>query len=539
MSAAERAGAPAAPPSLAEVPAEAWLEANLAALDLPWATRREVARAVPRGRVVVSADGTPVLEVDGQVLGAALDEDLLHAIVEQSRTDAAYVVFGLGTGHVARALRAATDRPVLVYEPDAGLLRTVLSAGPTDLGEIPLLTSLQDLTATWVRVGTRHLEGVIVKTPGYEALFPEQLLALPQAVHDTFERIGITHNTFHLRARTWVEDIMANLPELPGRVPFTALAGRFRAVPAFIVGAGPSLDRNVELLGEARRRGLVFAVNSSARALARKGLEPHVLACIESIDSSTLLAELPYIDRVVRAVTLSAAPGNFRAGAGLLLPIHESLPQLDAPLEALLGSRGVAVCGSVSTAAFSLALTLGCSPIVFVGQDLAYTSGRTHAGGTWWETSRAKVDEANGKVHFEWSESLRRIGHRHVAEPLQEVPAWGGTGTVPSGASFTGIRTWLEGASALIAATSPGTRLINATEGGARLGGFEEMRLGDLLAELPLLDLETAELSRRAEGLPPLDAGRVAAWASDQADRATAVAHAARRLRRHAAHAVK
>jgi hypothetical protein len=513
-----------------------FLEENIAALAFPEATQRELLATPAKGRVVHTSDRTPLIDIGGKILGAPLPDDDIRAIVRRAQEKTVFLVFGMGMGHVARALRAQSDQPVLVFEPDVGVLRTMLEHGPTDLGGIQIATSTHGLMSAWVQIGQRFLDAIIVRTPGYPGAYPDELMALPNAVHELFQRIGITQNTYEARARVWVEDILENLENIVGRAPFLSLLGKFRNVPAFIVGAGPSLDKNVALIQEAAKKGIVFAVNSSGKALAKKGVAPHVLCCIESMDSSHLLAELPFIDDVVRAFSLCAAPKILETGKGPLLPMHELLPQFALPLEQLTGAPGVAVCGSVSTAAFSLANALGCSPVVLLGQDLAYTSGRTHAAGSWWEDSRATVSKETGQMKLEWSEALKKVGHRHGSEPMTEIPAWGGTGTVFSGVSFSGIRGWFESAASLLnEARGEELRLINATEGGARIEGFEEERLADVLAALPELGITSGSIAAlAAECGRPITLEHMRDWVELQAKLTTEVRNAARRLGRRA-----
>jgi len=118
-------------------------------------------------------------------------------------------------------------------------------------------------------------------------------------------------------------------------------------------------------------------------------------------------------------------------------------------------------------------------------------------------------------------------------EPLLEVTAWGGVDKATSTIGFSAVRAWLEAASITLARARPDTRLINATEGGARIAGFEECRLSELLATLPERDITAASLYRDAQRVqPPLGDARLASWCDEQAKLAGAVRHAARRLRR-------
>ena len=64
-------------------------------------------------------------------------------------------------------------------------------------------------------------------------------------------------------------------------------------------------------------------------------------------------------------------------------------------------------------------------------------------------------------------------------------------------AGFTAVRNWLEAAADLMQRSSPHLRLVNATEGGARIENFEELTLAEALHELSDRDLTSAHLRRR------------------------------------------
>ena len=160
-----------------------FLEENLEALALPELTCREILAATPKGRIVTTLDRTPLIDADGHVLGAPLPDDELRAIVRRAVDRTVFVVFGMGMGHVARALRDASEQPVVVLEPDVGVLRTMLEHGPTDLGGIHVVTSTQGLLGAWVQIGQRYLDAIIVRTPGYPSAYGEMLLALPNAIN--------------------------------------------------------------------------------------------------------------------------------------------------------------------------------------------------------------------------------------------------------------------------------------------------------------------------------------------------------------------
>ena len=511
---------------------------NLARARLSADDRGLVEAAATEARVVQLDDGTPVLLKDTHVLGADFDPESLLNVTERAGNPATFVVFGIGMGHTVRGLRAFSSAPLVVFEPNPGLLRSFFENGPSDLSDVPIVCSIHDLTQLWPRLSNGKQSVTVVNTPGYGELFPEQAKSLRATLGELVQRSGVNDATHRLRARVWIQDVFANLELLRDHPTFLALAGQYQGVPAFIVGAGPSLGKNGRLLAEAAQKGIVFALNSSARALDSYGVEPQVLACMESIDVSHLFEGVSYIDRVARAVSMTAHPRNLRTGGGPLLPIFEGIQQQDLPLTALLGFPGLSVSGSVSTVAFSLAQRLGCSPIVFVGQDLAYTDGRAYAVGTAYEDSRVRLAADGQSLEHDWCETLKNThnqGENKMTdrEPLLEVTAWGGVGKAMSTIGFSAVRSWLESAAITLAKARPDTRLVNATEGGARIEGYEECRLADLLATLPEREITGASLRRDAERVQaPLSRERLANWCEEQAALARTVRHAARRIRR-------
>jgi hypothetical protein len=521
------------------------LDANLSALMVSARTRELVLAAAPRGNIVRVNGGASSLDVDGATLGASGDlrsrERTLEEIAEQGST--VVVVFGLGLGHTVRELAARTKAKILVFEPDPGVLRRVLEWGPSDLAGIPIASDLVDFSVLWSSAASSRAKAVLVRTPGYELQYPDALRELEATLRRLVSNVQINEHTFFYRARVWLEDIFRNLPHAKS-APFMALEDRYRGVPAFIVGAGPSLDKNGELLREAAKKGIVIAVNTSAPALARLGVVPQVLACIESIDLSKNLAQVPFIDDVVRAFSLSGHPANFATGKGPLLPTFENIASFE-PLVRLFGCRGLAVGASVTTSAFSLADRLGCDPIVLVGQDLAFTENQVYATGTTYDGSTVRIARNEKRVDHNWAAAAHAAhgtnqGALPRAEPLIEMTGWGGNSMVASSPSFAAVNAWLDTAAAVIHRTRPDKRLINATEGGARVTRFEELSLRQVLLSLPDRGITAADIARDAESTGrALSEDRLATWAAAEGVLAARVEETAEALRELAERALR
>lgn len=506
---------------------------NLEHAFLELETRAQIAEAESQGEVVEGEGGWPFLRLAGGVVDVPFPKEGIERL-RRSPEDVRVVLFGLGLGHTFRALRAHGVIIAAIYEPDAGVARRFFEQGPSDLGETPLVTVLSDLENVWLQVTGDSTRIELVETPGYRAAFPEARSDLVARIGRLLERTLINDDTLGIRGRTWIEDVLENLPFLLSPSAHH-LTGRFQGVPAFIVGAGPSLNQNVAELEEATAKGIVFAVNSSGKALDRAGVRPQAFGCLESIDVSHLFRHLSFIDDVVRIASFTAHPNVLRTGQGPLLTLYEHLPYIAPPFERFFSAPGIPVCASVTTALVALAVRMGCSPVVLVGQDLAYSGGRCYASGTVYEDSRVAVG-SDGTLKHEWCETMVETheaagSHLIQGEPVEFVQAWGGDGEVPSVASFIQVRMWLERVALLLARSEGDLELVNATEGGAHVRGFADRRLRQVLDELPLRRISSADIVAAARAdRPDITAADVDAFLIAEAAGLRVVATAADEL---------
>src|SRR6187551_2080579 len=155
---------------------------NLARARLSADDRGLVESSRSEAHVVELDDGTPVLQQGSHLLGADFDPESLLDVTKRAGSPVTFVVFGIGMGHTVRGLRAFSSAPLVVFEPDPGLLRSFFENGPSDLSDVPIVCSLHDLTQIWPRLSNGKQSVTVVNTPGYSELFPEQAKSLRKAV---------------------------------------------------------------------------------------------------------------------------------------------------------------------------------------------------------------------------------------------------------------------------------------------------------------------------------------------------------------------
>lgn len=307
-------------------------------------------------------------------------------------------------------------------------------------------------------------------------------------VQEALEHLGpavaMNMRTSQVRAKIWVTHLLRNLPYLASRQHF--MAGSYLAgcsLPAFIVGNGPSLEKNRAHMQGAYDCGVVFAVNAATHLVNH-----HIQVVTESNDIRHKLSR----DDVISCFALHSDP-RVLAHAENLAPIW--CGEIGGIIAGLTGIPSLAVCGSSSATAVDLARRMGFSPIVLVGQDLSYPGGRVYAG------QDSAVQQDGERLTFDWrGPSYDRADPLPAYHDAIEVEAYGG-GTINTSSTFVPLIRWLESATWKAPYES-----INATEGGVRVPGWREERLADVVSAMPRRG------RMRFMGPEPISGARIAEW---------------------------
>ena len=395
------------------------------------------------------------------------------------------VVFGLALGHHLEALRRRTDLPRLVLEPSLEVIRAALSCRPLELERVRVVNTPVELRDHLAAILSRGDAVVTHAWPPTRRLFDKVFAAASDAIEEAGTMATVSNDTLEQRLRVWVRHFLANLPRCVGRLPARGLSGWLRGRPAVLVSAGPSLDRNVELLSGAGDRALVVGVNTAMGALEQAGVRADFVAALEVLDVSCQLRELSLNGDVPRLLCTWANPALF-ALPGDTLPFPAANPYFERISGEVGLGGGVDMGGSVANAAFNLLRIMEADPVILVGQDLAYTDSRAYARGTVFEELEVSIDAEKARLGN--LEVKRRIGASvpgadttREETRVEQVPAWGGGAAVATTMEFNYFRYMFE----TYARHMPDTRRINATEGGAHIKGFEELPLAEALAQLP------------------------------------------------------
>ena len=410
-----------------------------------------------------------------------------------------FVVGGLGLGYHVRALhhRLRGGAFIVVTEPSLELLSTALAQ--VDLaGEISSRRLIILTDADKSRLHTRLM-------PHNATL----MMGLQFVVHPPSERVA---GGFHAALRTAITDFVAysrttmvtlvhnaqitcrniayNLPTYLSTPPIDILKEHFAGCPAIVLSAGPSLRKNIDLLQQAKGKAVLCAVQTTFEPLLKRGIVPDFVTALDFHEMSRRYFQ--GIDDY-HGVHLVAEPKctwhvvDLYRGPISLLEGHFAHLLLGPTLAA---RGGLPPGATVAHLAFYLAQYMGCDPIIFVGQDLAYTGHVFYVPGV--EVHRTWTGEINRFNTMETKEWERIVRNRGILRKIEDPE---GKTVYTDELLFTYLEQFEKDITACRA------RVIDATEGGARIRGTEVMPLHEVLerycrAKIPAEQFEYRKTTR-------------------------------------------
>ena len=223
-------------------------------------------------------------------------------------------------------------------------------------------------------------------------------------------------------------------------------------IPAVIVSAGPSLDKNVEELRKVKGHFFIVAVDTALKSLLKRDIIPDLWITIDPQKPVEFFKDERSYD----------IPCAFKSTANAdILKNVKKVFLLDGGrgyIEYLIESLGIELAdqygsgGSVATASFAFLYSLGVKNIILIGQDLAYFGDSSHADGVYdgfdFETVNVEgVDGKQVKTRFDWINYIK----------------------------------WFEHSIEMFNVNNLGITVIDATEGGAKIHGTKIMTLNEAI----------------------------------------------------------
>ena len=309
----------------------------------------------------------------------------------------------------------------------------------------------------------------MVTANAYNQVFVEEQMDVESMLNEVIGNYILDANTLSFFGKQWTENFFKNLYPTLTNAGVKGLFNKFTNMPVVIVSAGPSLSKNVHLLKEMKGKALLLCVGTAYKVLENHGIKPDLLISFDGSYKNYQIFEK--LD--IRDIPLIYDPTIYhqivQEYKGPVIPARITDMFTDYFEDKLDMRLGDILQGcSIANVAFDAAYQFGGNPIIFVGQDLAFTGGQTHSKGTIYEKEQVKAEGSLSEVYLDGIDG----------------------GKVLSNRSFRTFLRWFE----KIISLRPDRTYINATEGGANISGTRVMKLEKVIKEYCQREYQITEI---------------------------------------------
>lgn len=396
---------------------------------------------------------------------------LISKLNAQKNPFSPILIFGAGNVSFIKTLREKfPENYIYIHEPSISIFKTVVES----MDDISVFVDDHVLITVGANMDGARTEILhelidernffitdIVCMPQYEKLMTEEYSKFLRAIHTRVEQIVMQKNTDIVLNDEHIDTFWNNITDLINQYGVGTLTNELKMnesddYAAFIVSAGPSLDKNIDQLKKIKGRAMIMAVDTAIKPLLKNGIIPDIIASVdphkplslfdcEGFDMLPMLVDINYNSEISKI----HKGKRFYAWSGELF-IKKLLEKEFSRLDIIESG------GSVACNLFSLAIRSGFKTIVLVGQDLAYPNGKGHS-----ELSYEKENNID----------LKKRKYYEVEDIFG--------GKVYTENNMNAYRKWFENT----ISRYMDIRVIDATEGGAKINGTEIMTLNDAIIE--------------------------------------------------------
>ena len=374
------------------------------------------------------------------------------------------ILVGLGLGYCGRELLkfiSPEDR-ILIIEPYKEIIDIAKDNNLKDLLDddrvFICLESDKERLGKILRIliqGQFLKDSKIMVAPNYEKICSIGLII--NKLKKAFVDYSVDINTKLKQATGWQENYLRNIQYAVQSCPITAFENQLN-FPVVIVSAGPSLEKELDQLKEIYDHALIISSGTATTVLIKNNIKPHIIVSIDGhMANYNHFKEIDYT-----GIPLFYSPNSHykivEKHKGSKIIFQWSGIEVCEWYDDIIGFKtGIIKVGpSVANFALDIACKMTSGPICFVGQDLAYVGGFSHAEGN---INRTNIDTLQ-------SAALMPVESNDGSKLYTDY-------------AFTLMREWFEN----YLYANPRGNVFNATLTGAKINGTEVMAFAKFVAK--------------------------------------------------------
>lgn len=306
------------------------------------------------------------------------------------------VMFGLGVGYMLDYVFEKYNSRLVVLEPDLNVLRVAFElvdyAKYLNTGRV-FITDNFDEVYNFISqkyIVNDRVEILILKQ--YLSMYSEQIKDFTNQIYETCLVKMSDVNTIKQNSELWVDSSLEFIKNCGQTYPISLLDNAFEDRVALIVGAGPGLKDDIELIKQHRDKYIVFAVNRSLQYLAENEIVPNFVIFTDTkfvkytVNKDVL--NLKYVNFVVDIKADSYVYNLVKKRCFTYYPENFEFAKILSEKNSHIKLYETA--GTATFCALNCAKNLGIKTIILSGCDLALRDNEIYCG-------RTSLTEVNDK----------------------------------------------------------------------------------------------------------------------------------------------
>ncbi|OGI00294.1 MAG: hypothetical protein A2Y25_01545 [Candidatus Melainabacteria bacterium GWF2_37_15] len=419
--------------------------------------------------------------------------------IENKTNKSITVMYGLGLGYLLKEFAKRYKGKIIVFEPDLETLRIALEL--VDFSEelenknIKITNNYEDVRAAYLELFFKDYTLNLVPVNYYENANIAEIKEFKDQIEKIHGVYQSNYSNLMKKGARWTLCLFNNVPNVIENQDLHVFKNKYKGKTAVIISAGPSLDKNIQDLKPYRDKVVIFCVSTALKTVLKHDIMPDFVVAIEISPNTKIHFNVPEMADLKLITATNVFNGVFDLKPKCFLNYYinkdAACQWLGSTLQVPLHEYESA--GTVSIIAFYSAKMLGTDKIILIGQDLAYTDNKCYSKdsvyGSYELDNSKKINVSDiDKLKHELDADDQKI-ERHVEllnKDLYYVRGYNG-GKVLSRSDLILFIVYFEEIAQKLCSE---IKLINSTEGGAYLNGFEHISLKESLEKYTAEDID-------------------------------------------------
>lgn len=310
------------------------------------------------------------------------DIDIFMDKINDFNSETIFIIIGLATGeHIIELLKKIEDKnKVIIVEPDLNIASCFsTSEKKYTLDNENIVLCVEDNLKKAIDKYVDEISVNKIKIAcfaNYDKVYKASFVNLTREITTNLNNKIMNNATSKNFSELFTTCYINNIHHIEKSVPINKFKDKLKNKPAVIVSAGPSLENNISKLKGHQDKFIIITGARSLKALIQNSIIPDFIAMVDPGDiNGKFLKEYNNYNIPLLFYEYTSYNALNEYNGDKIFFVSNQLTN------DLLGEfvDNLPAGGSVAHTCTAFAMYMGCDPIIFMGQDFAYTNDKLHA----------------------------------------------------------------------------------------------------------------------------------------------------------------